>query len=335
VGARDAATRWRHQAHHRPAPAPNAPPLRRVWDGRDADAGRRGLRGPREAADASKGQRKTFLRETLTLPVSEANPLRTPARPASARLLGDAVVPPQADDQHDRAHHRRRMHGARGRQGPVEGLRTQGAPSRRHGQPPHVAARLQATASSSVTHDHAAERGWVPSSLRALHVQRGWHVHRGRPRSLAKTLAHNHRPSVKPLLHKERAPVATPPGPLRGREVHHPRGEGTPPLSARGGGIALRWHRHGLRKAKPKEGDGQRSAVVPRRLAQTCARCGAQEPCAVPPSRRRADLPKPGRQENPLGLPRMRAYRRKTLVPCRACHEARHRARPGRRPVPF
>jgi ribosomal protein L44E len=29
------------------------------------------------------------------------------------------------------------------------------------------------------------------------------------------------------------------------------------------------------------------------------------------------------------------AYRRKTLVTCRACHEARHRERPGQRHVPL
>jgi hypothetical protein len=31
----------------------------------------------------------------------------------------------------------------------------------------------------------------------------------------------------------------------------------------------------------------------------------------------------------------MIAYRRKTLVTCRACHEALHRERPGRRHVPL
>ncbi|HEY7495965.1 MAG TPA: hypothetical protein VIH59_33300 [Candidatus Tectomicrobia bacterium] len=51
--------------------------------------------------------------------------------------------------------------------------------------------------------------------------------------------------------------------------------------------------------------------------------------------RRLADLHKPGRKEKPLWIQRMIAYRRKTLVTCRACHEALHRERPGRRHVPL
>jgi AI2M/AI1M-like, HNH endonuclease len=120
-----------------------------------------------------------------------------------------------------------------------------------------------------------------------------------------------------------------------GLEVQHTRGEGTPPLIARFGGLALRWHRHGILNEKPKEVDGHRSAVVPRLLAQTCARCGAQEQCAVHHIRRRADLHKPGRKEKPLWVQRRGAYRRKTLVTCRACHETLHRERPGRRHVPI
>jgi hypothetical protein len=49
--------------------------------------------------------------------------------------------------------------------------------------------------------------------------------------------------------------------------------------------------------------------------------------------RRLADLHKPGRKEKPLWVQRMVAYRRKTLVTCRACHEALHCERPGRRHV--
>ena len=43
---------------------------------------------------------------------------------------------------------------------------------------------------------------------------------------------------------------------------------------------------------------------------------------------------KPGGKEKPLWVQRMVAYRRKTLVTCRTCHEALHRERPGQRHVP-
>ena len=112
------------------------------------------------------------------------------------------------------------------------------------------------------------------------------------------------------------------------------RGEGQTPLIARCGGLALRWHRHGTLNEKPKEVYGHRRDVVQRLLAQTCELCGAQEQCEVHHIRRLADLHKPGRKEKPLWIQRMVAYRRKTLVTCRACHEALHRERPGQRHVP-
>lgn len=169
----------------------------------------------------------------------------------------------------------------------------------------------------------------------ALNVHRLWPVHRVMPRSLAQTLAHTQRTSGNNMFHTHQAPVATPHGPLRVREVQHNRAEGKPPRIARFGGLALRWHRHGTLNEQPKEVYGQRREVVQRLLAQTCELCGAQEQCAVHHIRRLADLHQPGRKEKPLWVQRMVAYRRKTLVTCRTCHEALHRERPGQRHVPI
>jgi hypothetical protein len=116
--------------------------------------------------------------------------------------------------------------------------------------------------------------------------------------------------------------------------VQHKRGEGQTPLIARVGGIALRWHRHGILNDQPKEVYGRRSEVVQRLLAQTGELCGTQEQCEVHHIRRLADLHTSGRKEKPLWVQRMVAYRRKTLVTCRACHAALHRERPGQHHVP-
>ena len=301
---------------------------------READDWLLGWSGPREAAEAIKDQLKAFLRKTRKLTLSEATTRITHARPASARCLGYAVVTQPADDQHCRAQHRRCINGALGRKSPVEVLRTQCARSMRRGQPTHVAARLHATDDRIVTPDQAAYRGVVPYCRMAFNGHRWGQLPRVRQCSLAQTLAKKHRTSVQTLWHTHRAPGATPHGPLRVLEVQHQRGEGQTPLLARGGGIALRWHRHGLLNEQPKEGYGRRSEGVQRRLAPTCERCGAQEQGAGHHLRRLADLHKPGRQENPLGGQRMGAYRRKTLGTCRACHEALHRKRPGQRHVP-
>jgi hypothetical protein len=132
-----------------------------------------------------------------------------------------------------------------------------------------------------MTQYQAEYRGLVHYYLMAFNVHRLWHVHRVMQLSLAKTLANKHRTSVNNIFHKYRATVATPHGPLRVLEVQHQRGEGKPPLIARFGGIALRWHRHGILNEKPKEVCGHRSEVVQRLLAQRCELCGAQEHCEV------------------------------------------------------
>jgi hypothetical protein len=335
AGERDAATRLRHQAQHLPARDPNDPHFRRLWYVRYADDWLLGFSGPREEAEAIKGQLKAFLRDTLKLTLSEEKTLITHARTASARFLGYEVVTQQADDKHCRTQHRRCINGALGLKVPVEVIRTKCAHYMRHGKPTHLAARLHATDYSIVTQYQAEYRGLVQYYLMAFNVHRLWQVHRVMHLSLAKTLANKHRTSINTIFHKYRATVATPHGPLTVLEVQHARGEDKPPLIARFGGIPLRWHRHGILNEKPKEVYGRRSAVVQRLLAQTCELCGAQEHCEVHHIRRLADLHKPGRKEKPLWIQRMIAYRRKTLVTCRACHEALHRERPGRRHVPL
>jgi hypothetical protein len=203
----------------------------------------------------------------------------------------------------------------------------------RHGKPNHLAARLHATDDNIVTPDQAADRGLGPYSLRAFHVHRLWHVHRVMQLSLAKTLANKHRTRVTTIFHTYRATVATPHGPWQVREGRYARGEGHTPRIARFGGIARRRHRQSILNDHPQEVYGRRSEVVQRLLAQTCALCGVQGPCEVQHIRRLADLHKPGRKEKPLWVQRMVAYRRKTLVTCRTCHEALRRVRPGRRHV--
>src|SRR5207245_11034989 len=91
------------------------------------------------------------LRDTLTLPLAEAQRLIPPARPAAARVLGSEVGTQQAEDKPCRAPHRRCINGALGWKRPVEVLRTQGAHAMRHGNPTHWAARLPATEYRRVT----------------------------------------------------------------------------------------------------------------------------------------------------------------------------------------
>ena len=117
---------------------------------------RLGFSGPREEAEAIKGQLKAFLRATLTLTLAEEKTLLPQARTASARLLGYEGVTQQADDHQCRAQHRRGINGALGLKIPGAVIRTPCAPSLRHGQPTHLAARLHATDDRIVTPSQAA-----------------------------------------------------------------------------------------------------------------------------------------------------------------------------------
>jgi hypothetical protein len=119
-----------------------------------------GFSGPREETEAIKSQLKAFLRETLKLTLSEEKTLITHARTASARFLGYEVVTQQADDKHDRAHHRRCINGALGLKIPVEVIRTKCARSH--------ATRLTDSLGSASPCDGLQHRDAIPSRISRL-----------------------------------------------------------------------------------------------------------------------------------------------------------------------
>jgi len=109
-------------------------------------------------------------------------------------------------------------------------------------------------------------------------------------------------------------------------EVHW---DGKKPLTTEFGGIPLRTK---LRVAnitdkvlKPKFG---RSELIQRLLAEKCELCGSQENIEVHHIRKLSDLKVAGRKEKPLSKKRMAAIRRKTLIVCKACHNAIHNGKP-------
>ncbi len=67
--------------------------------------------------------------------------------------------------------------------------------------------------------------------------------------------------------------------------------------------------------------------------ADACELCGSTLKVEVHHLRKLADLKRRGRKEAPGWRRLMVARRRKTLVTCRACHEAIHAGRPTRQAV--
>jgi retron-type reverse transcriptase len=333
AGALEEAKRLRRQAQQMPSRAPHDPEFRRLWDVRYADDWRLGFSGPREEAEAIKGQRNACLGEPLKLTLSDEKTLITNARTQVARFLGDEVVNQHADDQQFRAQHRRGINGVPGLTIPEDVMRAKGAKHMRRGKAGHLATRINEADYRIVTPSQAADRGFVQSYGLAYQAHRLWRVHRVMPLSLGCTLADPYRTSAGKIFRQYTATVKTAPGTLQVLEARHARGGGKAPLVARCGGIERRWPTQALLNEEPTPVDGNRREVVQRLLAQACEVCGATESCEVHHVRKLADLSTPGRRETPLWVRRMAARRRKTLVLCQQCHEAIQRERPSRRQV--
>ncbi len=108
------------------------------------------------------------------------------------------------------------------------------------------------------------------------------------------------------------------------------RGKGKKPLIAQWGGISLRRQKEAVRNDTPWHGWNHGTELLERLLAESCERCEGQKAVEVHHLRALKDLQKRGRRPRPEWVKRMAARRRKTLVVCRACHEAIHAGRPTR-----
>ena len=139
-------------------------------------------------------------------------------------------------------------------------------------------------------------------------------------------MARKYRITVPQVYQRFRAVLDTEHGPRRGLQVTVGRGGGKKPLVAQWGGISLARDLTPtvLNDDPPKIWSGRRSELVQRLLADTCELCGSQHQVEVHHIRALKDLNPKGRKEPPAWVVRMASRRRKTLVVCRACHEAIH-----------
>ena len=326
------AHKLRQQAQQMPSRDPNDPHFRRLWYCRYADDWLLGFSGPRHEAEQIKVQLMEFLREPLTLELSQDKTLITHARTGAARFLGYDIVSQDANDKHCRRGRRRCINGAPGVKVPVEVIRAKCAKYMQYGKPRQRAERLSDSDFTIVAQYQAEYRGVVQYYLRAFNVHRLWALHRVMKFSLAKTLADKHRSSVRQVIRKYQTVVSTPHGTLKVLEVMQPCGEEKKPLVARFGGIALRRQKGAVMNDRPPQVyNSRRSELVQRLLADHCELCGSTVRCEVHHIRKLADLRRPGRKERPAWMQRMAMRRRKTLVVCQKCHEDIHRERPSRR----
>ena len=324
-GDRAGGRQLRRQMKTMPSRDPHDPGYRRLRYCRYADDWLLGFAGPRREAEEIKDAVGRFLHEDLKLELSPSKTLITHGRTRPARFLGYEVAVLQADHKHDHRGHRS-INAAIGLKVPIEVIRTKCSPYLHHGEPIRRTERTVDTAFSIVAQFQAEFRGVAEYYKLAFNRHRLGQLKYVMERSLTKTLARKYRITVPQVYRRFRAVLDTEHGPRRGLQVTVDRGGGKKPLVAQWGGISLARDLTPtvLNDDPPKIWSGRRSELVQRLLADTCELCGSQHQVEVHHIRALKDLNPKGRKEPPEWVVRMASRRRKTLVVCRACHEAIH-----------
>jgi len=317
------------QAQALPSLDPQDPEYRRLRYVRYADDFLLGFCGPRAEAEEIKRRLAEFLRDTLKLELSQAKTLVTSARSEAARFLGYEVVILQEDEK--RTAGRRSINGQIGLKVPADVIAAKCAPYMRRGKPVHRPERLHESPFSMVAKYQAEFRGVAQYYQLAYNVHRLDQLRWVMETSLTKTLAAKLRISVNKVYRKYRTTIETPYGPYKGLQVVVERGGGRPPLIAHWGGVPLRRQKEAVLNDQPPNVWNSRTELLERLLADACELCGSQEAVEVHHVRHLKDLQRKGRAAMPEWAKWMAARRRKTLVTCRACHEAIHAGEPRRR----
>lgn len=320
------------QMRRLPSGDPNDPNYRRLHYLRYADDFLLGFAGPKEEAEAIKVELTRFLQEELKLELSPEKTLITHAQSGVARFLGYDLIGQHGDTKRDR-NNRRSVNGVVGLRVPEEVVRTHCARYERKGKPIHRKERELDDDFSIVNQYQSEYRGVVQYYVLAPNVYRFGRLHHVMELSLLKTLAGKHQRSVTQMAKKYKTSVETEHGRRRCLEVRVER-EGRAPLIARFGGLPLRRQARAIVLDRPTtQRPPERSELLKRLLAEECELCGSQERIEVHHLRKLADLKKQGRREKAAWVKQMAARRRKTLVVCRACHEAIHMGKPtGQKP---
>jgi hypothetical protein len=329
-GDREAGALLRKQMKTLPSRDPADPGYRRLRYCRYADDWLPGFTGPRHEAGEIKAEIGRFLREQLKLELSPAKTLITHGRTQAARFPGYQVVVLHADDKRDRRGHRS-INAAIGLKVPAGVIRAKIKPCTHCGKPIRRTERIADTDFSIVAQFQAEFRGVAEYCRLASSRHRLGKLKYVMERSLVKTLARKYRTTSGQVYRRYRAVLATEHGPRRGLQLTVPR-DGKKPLVAQWGGISLaRDTTPAPLNDDPPRIWSARSELIQRLLASRCETCETTGQAEVHHIRALKDLTPKGKRPQPAWAKRMAARRRKTLVVCRACHEAIHARRPASR----
>jgi hypothetical protein len=202
-------------------------------------------------------------------------------------------------------------------------IRARRAPYRRHGKPWHRTA-LQNLDDYDIVRAYGAEyRGIASYYLLAGDVWRLGALRWDAETSMLKTLAAKHKSTVAKTAARYKAKAETPHGLRTCFEARIQR-DGKQDLVARFGGIPLVRKKNAvLHDTAPRPVAYPQKELIHRPLKRRCELCGEAGAVLVHQVRKLASLGEPGPQQ-PAWAAKMARMRRKTLIICRACHDAIH-----------
>lgn len=309
-----------------PSQDPDDPDYRRLRYVRYCDDFLLGFAGPRREAEEIKSKIGEFLRDELTLELSEPKTLITHATSQAARFLSYEIRTQRANTKITRG--RRAVNGVVGLFVPRDVIRDRCARYMSKGKPALRGSLLHDEDYTIVAKYGSEYRGFVQYYLLAQDVFRLEKLRWVMETSMLKTLAGKHKSTVAKMARKYKASIDTPDGSRTCFQVTVHREQGRKPLVARFGGIPLTRKRTAvLTDLNPIMATVKGNELIRRLVAGRCELCEGRIGLQVHHIRKLADLNKPGRPERPSWVHLMAKRERKTLVVCEQCHQDIHAGR--------
>jgi hypothetical protein len=325
-GDREAVRALRRLRRRLPSQDPDDPGYRRLRYVRYCDDFLLGFAGPRREAEEIKSKIGEFLRDELTLELSEPKTLITHATSQAARFLSYEIRTQCANTKITRG--RRAINGVVGLFVPRDVIRDRCARYMSKGKPALRGSLLHDEDYTIVAKYGSEYRGFVQYYLLAQDVFRLEKLRWVMETSMLKTLAGKHKSTVAKMARKYKASIDTPDGPRTCFQVTVHREQGRKPLVARFGGIPLTRQRTAvLTDLNPIMATAKGNELIRRLVAGQCELCEGRIGLQVHHIRKLADLNKPGRPERPSWVHLMAKRKRKTLVVCEQCHQDIHAGR--------
>lgn len=340
-GLTEQGQQFRKAAQHLPSKDPQDPTYRRLRFCRYADDFALGFIGTKAEAEAIKQQLAIFLHEELKLSLSGEKTLITHARSNAARFLGYEVTILQNDAKRsrvkrgntERSFDQRSINAGIGLRIPQTVIVDKCARYMRNGKPIHRS-ELENESDFTIISTYQLEyRGIVEYYRMAYNLHTLSRLKWVMQQSLAKTLAHKHKTSVRKIYKKYQTEIDVEGKRYKVFQVKILR-EGKNPLTATWGGITLTWDMKATLEDQPGWRWSGRSELEKRLLAQVCEVCEATrltDQIEVHHIRALKDLKTYDGREKPRWVKIMAARKRKTLVLCQTCHDDLHAGRPLKR----